>query len=212
MTVTNPPLNAGQTAVVHHGEPAASAPRFTLEDLHVVYSERDDLNLRVYPAQDEPASIVGHCEVFVHRPSGKVCWYRSTHSMSTQGCTDSREAAEAGLLASAEQDARYWDEKVAWAQAGDLRPANRRGGPSEPVIRADGVHYVLGPEPRRDSNGALIHDGMLGFGGREFRFRMLADDRVVVSHNVWHQGRIPVEYADQLPDNAEALPYERRPR
>lgn len=66
------------------------------------------------------------------------------------------------------------------------------------VIRAGGKHYRLGSEDERQA--------FRGYGGRYFAFRMLATGEVVRTTNLWHQGTVPVEYHDRLPDNAEQLP------
>lgn len=203
MTANLPPLSGMQDAAVHHGEPRP-APRWTLADLGIVYSERDD-HPRTYPPRDETPSILGYSEVYLHRPTGKWFAYHSEQGGSRESCVASREEGEAMILAEVEEAARFWDEKVAWRDAGDLRPATRRGRDPEPVVRVGGVHYVIGPEPARDRNGRFDRIG-LGYGGSEFRFRMLADGREIISHNMWYQGPIPVEYLDRLPDNAEKLP------
>jgi hypothetical protein len=46
---------------------------------------------------------------------------------------------------------------------------------------------------------------MLGHAGAEFRFRMLVTQELIVSHNVWYQGRIPHDFRGLLPDNAETV-------
>lgn len=101
-----------------------------------------------------------------------------------------REAAVAEIERYVAFTASFWMEKVGWRLAGDR---NRLNG--NPVVRCDGSHYVLGSG----------NSGMRGVGGRPFRFRMLADGRVVKSTDVWFQGVIPAEFRDLLPDNAEAV-------
>lgn len=45
--------------------------------------------------------------------------------------------------------------------------------------------------------------GLMGFDGRRFRIRMLADSREIVTTNLWYNGEVPQKYRDMLPDNAE---------
>lgn len=42
----------------------------------------------------------------------------------------------------------------------------------------------------------------LGFSGRRFWIRF-KDGRTVTTNNLWHNGKIPEEFRDQLPDTAE---------
>ena len=41
-----------------------------------------------------------------------------------------------------------------------------------------------------------------GFGGQWFEIRFLKDNTSILSNNVWHQGPIPNNLRDYLPDNA----------
>lgn len=63
-----------------------------------------------------------------------------------------------------------------------------------------GRHYQIGPEPAPNASHAF-----LGMAGREFRIKFLADGREVVTHNLWHQGAVPLHLRDRFPDNAEFL-------
>lgn len=67
-------------------------------------------------------------------------------------------------------------------------------------IRAiiDGEHYLAFPE-----TDCLIK----GFGGRKFIIQFF-DGRVIESHDLWHQGTIPDQFREMLPDNAVFLPEE----
>lgn len=85
--------------------------------------------------------------------------------------------------------AQFWDEKVAWRANGD------RAAEGEQVIRAGGEHYVVGPEDK---------PGLRGFYGDPFAFRLNGGE-LVHTTNLRHQGEIPPEYVDQLPDNAEQV-------
>jgi hypothetical protein len=61
-----------------------------------------------------------------------------------------------------------------------------------------GTHYTIGPE---DPN---IRRQWRGFHGDRYviKFR---DGRTVTSTNLWCQGTIPLQYRDELPDNAEFM-------
>ena len=61
------------------------------------------------------------------------------------------------------------------------------------MVRALGHHYQLASE------GAS--QGERGFGGKVFEVRFF-DGRVVVTHNLWHQGEVPAHFRARLPDNA----------
>lgn len=62
----------------------------------------------------------------------------------------------------------------------------------------DGWHYTYEPD---DPPGKRRFSG---FGGRRHNIRF-PDGRVVVSHNVWTQGKIPDRFRDRLPDSATFL-------
>lgn len=62
----------------------------------------------------------------------------------------------------------------------------------ESVARISGQHYLIG-----DDNSTKR-----GFGGAGVVIKFY-DGRVVVTNNLWHQGRIPVMWAEDLFDNAE---------
>lgn len=64
------------------------------------------------------------------------------------------------------------------------------------VVRIDGVHYVIGPE---DAPAGCSR----GFGGRRFNIKFFKDDAATATTNLWHQGKIPDRFRDELPDNAE---------
>lgn len=98
-------------------------------------------------------------------------------------------AAEQMAAVNGTTSSSFWDEKVAWM---------RQGGTIDGriIARVDGRHYMFRP--------GRAGGGMLGFGGRIFRFRF-ADGRVEESNNVWSQGRIPLAYRQELTDNAEIV-------
>ena len=70
----------------------------------------------------------------------------------------------------------------------------QRGNPKCVVVK--GTHYTIGPE---DPN---IRRQWRGFHGDRYVIRFL-DGRTVTSTNLWCQGTIPLQYREQLPDNAE---------
>jgi len=61
------------------------------------------------------------------------------------------------------------------------------------IARIDGSHYVISPD---NPNAAFK-----GFGGREFTIKF-NDGRIVTTRNLWHQGTIPEDFKNRLPDNA----------
>ena len=73
---------------------------------------------------------------------------------------------------------KFWEEKL------DIKD-------DKDVARIDGEHYMIAPENWKSK----------GFGGAEHRIRF-DDGRVVTTTNLWHQGEIPNEYRDRLPNNA----------
>lgn len=62
-----------------------------------------------------------------------------------------------------------------------------------PVI--NGVKYYIDPD---ESDAA----GFKGFGGRKFKIRF-NDGTEVTTRNLWHNGEVPDEWRDKLPDTAE---------
>jgi len=79
----------------------------------------------------------------------------------------------------------FWDEKVAWKEAGDITEDGGR------VVRYRNGHYIfckMSTSPYR------------GFYGKQFTVTLL-DGTVLTSNDVWHQGTIPESYRDRLPDN-----------
>lgn len=64
-------------------------------------------------------------------------------------------------------------------------------------IIIDGVCYYL------DRNDLWGRPGWQGFAGRRFRIRFLETGEIIETTNLWHNGTIPDEFRDLLPDNAE---------
>lgn len=58
----------------------------------------------------------------------------------------------------------------------------------------DGVCYSI-------ANESTL--GILGFGGRKFKIKMLDDGRIIETNNLWCQGDVPEEYRSILPNTAE---------
>lgn len=42
-----------------------------------------------------------------------------------------------------------------------------------------------------------------GFGGREFKIKPFNSDNIIITHNLWSQGEIPVAWRGDLPNTAE---------
>lgn len=63
----------------------------------------------------------------------------------------------------------------------------------------DGKSYVIGEEPQPSQNRSW-----LGFGGSRWNILFL-DGRLVITHNLWHQGTIPNHFRSRLPDTAKAI-------
>lgn len=111
------------------------------------------------------------------------------------GLYDTREEAEAYVVETQEFHARFWNEKVTWANWGDRTSPNRA---FRDCLRIEGRHYIprqlglTGPAPFK------------GFGGRTLRWVYLDDPTgfVYESDDVMTQGAIPSGMADVLPDNA----------
>jgi len=73
---------------------------------------------------------------------------------------------------------------------------NARTDPRHVVVKA--VHYQIGPEDKD------IRRNWRGFHGDRYVIRF-KDGREVTSTNLWCQGTIPLQFRDELPDNAEFL-------
>ncbi len=70
-------------------------------------------------------------------------------------------------------------------------------------VRVGGELYVVQPEPKPDPVH-LEPTGGRGMGGQEFRIRF-QDRRIITTRNLWSIGKIPAEYREALPDNAEFI-------
>lgn len=85
---------------------------------------------------------------------------------------------------------RFWQEKVEWNSGSD------RQRKPENLARIAGRHYVIHPDTGKMS--------WRGFGGQKFKIKF-HDGRIVETTNLWHQGEIPKNFRDELPDNAEFI-------
>lgn len=168
---------------------------------------------------DEPA--VGYCEIYQRGP---LIWndnaqdtvpdpaYADTPGLwfaiheSSGGSSRSighltQEGAIADLLNTVTHFLTFWQNKVQWRENGDRTLTSRNDTYQRPVIRCNGHHYTIGKEP---APGTRSRD-CLGHAGAKFCFRLLATGEEIVSHNVWYQGRIPCDFRELLPDNAETF-------
>lgn len=72
------------------------------------------------------------------------------------------------------------------------------------IIAEKEQHIIINGECYCDG-GEVEHPSrymFLGFGGRRLWIRFF-DGREITTNNLWHQGKIPEEFRDQLPDTAE---------
>jgi hypothetical protein len=80
-------------------------------------------------------------------------------------------------------DCAFWDQYV-----------DRKDEPN--IVRVNHVHYVIGDE---NASGAFR-----GFGGAKWIIKF-KDGREVTTTNLWFQGKVPEEFWNRLPDNADSL-------
>ena len=72
-----------------------------------------------------------------------------------------------------------------------------RNALDDDAIIIDGHCYHIEKEPA----DLLNYEGYLGYAGREFKIKMNNSDKIIVTHNLWHQGEIPKKFNKQ--DNAQ---------
>ena len=65
------------------------------------------------------------------------------------------------------------------------------------AIIIDGHSYNIEKEPA----DLLNYEGYLGYAGREFKIKMNNSDKIIITHNLWHQGEIQKKFNKQ--DNAQ---------
>jgi hypothetical protein len=117
-------------------------------------------------------------EIRTYNPEGYTC------SVSVQVTNDQAKALDK-IWKRNQFDAYFWASKVEYMNDGDVVGNSK-------VLRIDGVHYVLSPET----------DGWKGCGGNKHKIRLLSGEEIETT-NLWHQGPIPEELKDELPNNAE---------
>jgi hypothetical protein len=203
--LTDPKLSAAQMSVVGHGivqhDPVLATiihhTEVLVESYHLPKAPTEGVD-SVYGVAE-----IWPCEPLPNEPvwpggdppkhAGKPRWaYRVTMGGGGEsGWALSPEEAEARIASRRGHAVAFWN---GWVNA--AKDGRTKGGI---IIRCDGVHYVA-------NLGTHYRGGGLGFGGRLFRFRMIADGRLIESNNVWYQGRIPSEYHDLLSDNATQEP------
>lgn len=86
----------------------------------------------------------------------------------------------------------FWDGKVKWRENGD------DNGFGDICVRINGHHYVIGKE----GDGS----GFKGFAGHKFIIEFISgphQGKIIEATNLWHQGEIPINYRELLPDNAK---------
>lgn len=119
---------------------------------------------------------------------------------------ETEEQARAKLVEHVEFDRKFWEEKVVWKEQGDRTTDDHWGrrkptvSPFRDVVRVNGTHYTAGYLGIQGGLG-----DHRGFGGTVFRWRWLDDPsgKTYETNSMWFQGRIPDEFQDRLPDNAE---------
>lgn len=186
---THPPLSDMQMAAVEHGSAAPDLGSDTelvdramagVQELAELKHDRMGTpRISGYLDRDAPASVGGFMAV-VELERG---WYavRETHGGGSGRWATSREDALAKLRDEVTRSVAYWTELA------EMDPTS--------VVRCRGEHYILGKEP-----GPNQHRDGLGFGGARWEFIELGTGRHVVSHNLWRQGVIPVEFHPVMPD------------
>jgi hypothetical protein len=173
----------------------------TIADLGINYSPRTEhvpyglypQESAAFPEAKAARSIFG--TTLVYELDGLWFYYQHQDGGSTRSRgMETKDAVETELLRTAQNRWNHWERRVQEVAKGDKR-----------IIICEGVFRSLG----REDGGP---NSMRGHGGHEFAFRMLATGKVVTSTNVWFGGRIPAEFVERLPDNAERIesPAERR--
>jgi hypothetical protein len=161
------------------------------------YDEMPEFRHRYRP-DDWPADEEYH-EVFA-LPNGN--WFAVIEDPQGGNQRSSGKAtqdeAEAEIFKHVRFIREFWDQKVEWANNGDKTTPHGRDKGGHQVVRIGGHHYVISPDPTDHRPGQGD-----GHGGREFHIRLFGQDKVIVTHNMWAQGKIPEEYRAILPDNAE---------
>lgn len=121
--------------------------------------------------------------------NGFIAYHKSPGGSVSCGSV-TRSGAFARLVEYQDHTRDFWREKVAWLCDGDRTESGSH------AIRIDGHHYTATP-------GIVSgNTSFRGHGGRLFRWCELDSGEVYESNNVWHQGQIPPEFQELLPNNA----------
>jgi len=129
-------------------------------------------------------------------PNGKYFAYHRTPGGSSGSTHATIAEAAAALEEKKEFYNKFWEEKYQHKLNGD------RSENGAWCLRINGKHYMCKPGDKGN-----------GFGGRTFRWQMLNELTsnqiglkpqafTYITNNMWHQGDIPPEWRDRLPDNA----------
>lgn len=124
--------------------------------------------------------------------------YHQTPGGSSCSQHRTRDDAHAALLDTIKFHQNFWEEKIKWAEGGDVVPDT-----VTKTLRVGGRHYTAMPDDYSRGRGAGY-----GHSGHTFYWRWVhpvdgdLSTRIYRSNNVWSQGEIPPEFRDRLPDNA----------
>lgn len=62
------------------------------------------------------------------------------------------------------------------------------------TVIIDGCMFYIDDEDEKDK--------FRGFGGISFKIKMFGEEKVLETKNLWYNGKIPMEYRNELKDNA----------
>lgn len=187
-----------------HAELLKAKPRISYNDLWLgaeAYVARVEREVRAAPDQDEATRwlneahyVTSNLGYFNHnwRPvendprrqyTGYICSKCGAPTIPSYSNPTGPKMIESQTCFSC----NYWQEKAEELQRPD-RP--RR------MLIID--HHIYSDAGRRGGDRSL-----LGFGGREFKYRRFDTGEEVTTNNLWGGARMPAEYWEQVPDNAE---------
>lgn len=84
-------------------------------------------------------------------------------------------------------DCHFWKEKIKW-----------REDNNQACFVIGGHHHKVEPDESGDRRWS-------GCGGSEFKIQPLDGRPLIVTHNLWHQGKIPERFRNILTDNAKFI-------
>lgn len=90
----------------------------------------------------------------------------------------------------------YWWLWIECKTAGDIFQGKQ-------IIRANHNHFVVYTDVISDTD-------FQGFGGRQFKLKIITSGITITTKNLWHQGEIPSRFRKHLPDNAVFLDQRKR--